>query len=51
MNEPTTLDVILMGIYTLPLILLLLWGILPFNKNYDPKGNDPYRYCPKEEEM
>lgn len=20
-----------------------------FNPFYDPKGNDPYRYCPKEE--
>ena len=23
---------------------------LPWNPSYDPKGNDPYRYCPKEEE-
>ena len=21
------------------------------NPQYDPKGNDPYRYCPKEEDM
>ena len=29
-----------------------LWiGVhLPWNGRYDPKGDDPYRYCPKEEE-
>lgn len=30
-----------------------LWiGVhLPWNDRYDPKGDDPYRYCPKEEEI
>lgn len=23
---------------------------LPWNPKFDPKGDDPYRYCPKEEE-
>ena len=23
---------------------------LPWNDKFDPKGDDPYRYCPKEEE-
>jgi len=23
---------------------------LPWNDRYNPKGDDPYRYCPKEEE-
>jgi hypothetical protein len=23
---------------------------LPWNDRYDPKGDDPYRYCPKEED-
>jgi hypothetical protein len=50
MNEPTILDVILACVYGLPVVLVLLAGILPINWHYDPKGNDPYRYCPKEEE-
>ena len=50
MNGPTILDVILGCIFALPFILFVLWGILPFNKSFDPKGDDPYRYCPKEEE-
>ena len=50
MNEPTVIDVILACIYGLPIILFLLACLLPINWDYDPKGNDPYRYCPKEEE-
>ena len=23
---------------------------LPWNDKFDPKGDDPYKYCPKEEE-
>lgn len=23
---------------------------LPWNNHYNPKGDDPYRYCPKDEE-
>ena len=25
-------------------------ALLPWNDKYDPKGDDPYRYCPKEED-
>lgn len=50
MNEPTILDVILTCVYSLPIILILLACVLPINWHYDPKGDDPYRYCPKEEE-
>ena len=32
------------------LSLVAIVGILTINPNYDPKGDDPYRYCPKEEE-
>lgn len=33
---------------TIALVTLL---IAPFiNPHYDPKGDDPYRYCPKEDE-
>lgn len=35
----------------LALAVLFIVGIsLPWNDRYDPKGDDPYRYCPKEEE-
>ena len=50
MNEPTLFDVILACIYAVPALLVLLAIILPINLNYDPKADDPYRYCPKEEE-
>ena len=30
--------------------LLALVGSRTINPQFDPKGNDPYRYCPKEEE-
>ena len=26
-----------------------IYSLLPINDQYDPKGDDPYRYCPKEE--
>ena len=31
---------------------VVAWGVfgiihLPWNDRYDPKGDDPYRYCPK----
>lgn len=34
---------------------IVAWSIiglahLPWNDRYDPKGDDPYRYCPKEED-
>ena len=46
---PTIAEVIfwsILGIIALGLIL----GSLVLNPHYDPKANDPYRYCPKEEE-
>jgi hypothetical protein len=34
------------GIAVLTMVVLHL----PWNDRYDPKGNDPYRYCPKNDE-
>lgn len=34
------------GLAVLTMIVLRL----PWNDRYDPKGDDPYRYCPKEDE-
>jgi hypothetical protein len=31
-------------------ILFMIGVHLPWNDMYNPKGDDPYRYCPKEEE-
>lgn len=30
-------------------ILFVIVILLPWNDKYDPNGDDPYRYCPKEE--
>ena len=31
-------------------LVIAIIVILPWNPCYDPKGDDPYRYCPKEGE-
>ena len=52
MNDmPTIFDCVLAIIYTVPCLAILIACVLPLNPFYDPKGDDPYRYCPKEEEM
>ncbi len=48
MFDPTIAETIFWIILAAPCILLLAFTILPFNKNFDPKADDPYRYCPKE---
>jgi hypothetical protein len=48
--EPTIFEVIIAILIGLPCLILIIGGLLPLNPNYDPNGNDPYRYCPKEEE-
>lgn len=51
MNDtPTILDCVLAIVYAIPCVIFLLACILPINPFFDPKANDPYRYCPKEEE-
>ena len=32
----------------LALVSLIIMA-LPWNEQYDPNGDDPYRYCPKED--
>lgn len=47
--EPTIAEVIFWGVLGIGGLLTML--IAPFiNPYYDPKGDDPYRYCPKEDE-
>ena len=29
-------------------LALMIGCLLPWNDQYDPNGDDPYRYCPKE---
>lgn len=48
--EPTTAEAICWFV-----LAVIGWSIiglvhLPWNDRYDPKGDDPYRYCPKDEE-
>ncbi len=31
-------------------LIITIIIFLPWNPGYDPKGDDPYRYCPKEED-
>lgn len=38
---------IIVGIFCL---IIFLGCVLPINDYYDPKADDPYRYCPKEDE-
>jgi len=45
---PTISQIIFLGV-----LALIGWAFiglvhLPWNPKYDPKGDDPYRYCPKE---
>ena len=48
--EPTTAELIFWIV--LAIIGWVFIGLihLPWNDRYDPKGDDPYRYCPKEED-
>lgn len=47
--EPTIAEMIFWGV--LGVTALAVFVIAPFvNPHYDPKGDDPYRYCPKEDE-
>ncbi len=47
--EPTTAEVIFWSVIGVVMLLLTLYGLI-INPHYDPKSEDPYRYCPKEEE-
>jgi hypothetical protein len=47
--EPTNAELIFWIIVGLVLLGFVAYGLI-FNPYYDPKANDPYRYCPKEDE-
>lgn len=47
--EPTNAELIFWIVVGLVLIGSVVYGLI-VNPYYDPKGNDPYRYCPKEDE-
>ena len=49
--EPTLFDTILACIYAIPVLAILIAMFLPWNEHYDPKSEDPYRYCSKEDEQ
>ena len=48
--EPTTAELVFWIIVVVPPIAILLAKLIGINFDYDPKADDPYRYCPKEEE-
>ena len=48
--EPTTAEVATYIVLAVIGLIGLGLVFLPWNDKYDPKGDDPYRYCPKDEE-
>ena len=49
--EPTIGEVVFYAVLAGIGLLLMIVAFLPWNDKYNPKGDDPYRYCPKDEEM
>lgn len=50
MNEPTIAELVFWLVLIAPVVLLGIAHLIGINFDYDPKADDPYRYCPKEEE-
>ena len=48
--EPTIGEVVFCVVLAIIGLGIIIATHLPWNDHYDPKGDDPYRYCPKEEE-
>ena len=48
--EPTIAECVFWCVLAGIGLLALIATHLSWNDKYDPKGNDPYRYCPKEED-
>ena len=48
--EPTTAEVVFWCVLAGIGLLVLIAASLPWNDRYDPKGDDPYRYCPRDED-
>ena len=48
--EPTIAEAIFYGVLASPLVLIGLAKLIGINFNFDPRKDDPYRYCPKDED-
>ena len=48
--EPTIGEVAFYAVLVIIGLVVVIISRLPWNDRYNPKGNDPYRYCPKEED-
>jgi hypothetical protein len=48
--EPTIGELVFYAVIAGIGLVALIIAHLPWNDKYDPKGDDPYRYCPKEED-
>jgi hypothetical protein len=48
-DQPTIFGLVVLGIPALAGILLILFGRY-INWDYDKENENPYRYCPKEED-
>ena len=46
--EPTIAELIFYCVLAAPIVLIGLAKLIGINFNYDPKADDPYRYCPKD---
>lgn len=49
MVAPTNAELIFWIVIAVIIVGIALYGLI-INPYFDPKGDDPYRYCPKEEE-
>lgn len=49
--EPTTAEIIFCCVLVIIGLAVVIIAHLPWNDRYDPKGDDPYRYCPREEDI
>ena len=48
--EPTIAECVFWSVLAGIGLLALILTNLPWNPHYNPKGDDPYRYCPKDED-
>ena len=48
---PTDAELIFWIVCGVIAVLLMIAVHLPWNEYFNPKGDDPYRFCPKEEDM
>ena len=48
--EPTIGEIVFYVVLAIIGLGVIIAAYLPWNDRHDPKWDDPYRYCPKEEE-